>query len=168
MSAVFSSYVPCDMLMRTPSAPAASMASNVCGSREAGPIVASILARLTMQSILNQQWNHGTNFSRVQIKLTSKHLAQEALFAAYANKGTYGKHDYRQHKSNPVTNRQSGRQQHPKHSRVNRITHETIRPLCYQLVSFDHARCQAPLLPKRSNRGSTEPDRCRRQDHRQN
>src|SRR3954464_2205148 len=34
------------MLMRTPSAPAASIASNTCGSREAGPMVASIFAFL--------------------------------------------------------------------------------------------------------------------------
>src|SRR4030095_8088961 len=46
MSTVFSSCVPCDMLSRTPFAPAAISCSTISGSREAGPRVIRIFARL--------------------------------------------------------------------------------------------------------------------------
>src|ERR1051325_4376675 len=46
MSTVFSSCVPCDMLMRTPLAPAAISCSTISGSRDAGPSVIKIFARL--------------------------------------------------------------------------------------------------------------------------
>src|ERR1051325_3334340 len=46
MSSAFSSCVPCDMLMRTPFAPASISCSTISGSREAGPSVIRIFARL--------------------------------------------------------------------------------------------------------------------------
>jgi hypothetical protein len=47
------------MLMRTPFAPAASNASINTGSREAGPIVARILAFLTMTPLSTTQKEKG-------------------------------------------------------------------------------------------------------------
>src|SRR4030095_4233891 len=52
MSRVFSSCVPCDMLMRTPLAPAAINCSTVSGSRDAGPSVIKIFARLKSLALL--------------------------------------------------------------------------------------------------------------------
>jgi hypothetical protein len=43
------------MLIRTPFAPAASNASRVAGSREAGPSVASIFALLIVSSIVKRK-----------------------------------------------------------------------------------------------------------------
>ena len=52
MSRVFSSCVPCDMLMRTPLAPAAISCATVSGSRDAGPSVIKIFARLKSLALL--------------------------------------------------------------------------------------------------------------------
>src|SRR5215475_11650573 len=52
MSIVFSSCVPCDMLMRTPLAPAAISFSIISGSREAGPSVIRIFAFLKFEPVL--------------------------------------------------------------------------------------------------------------------
>src|ERR1043166_7009718 len=49
MSRVFSSCVPCDMLIRTPFAPASTSCSTISGSREAGPMVIKIFARLKVK-----------------------------------------------------------------------------------------------------------------------
>src|SRR5689334_5319454 len=51
MSCVFSSWVPCDMLMRTPFAPAAISFSTISGSREAGPSVIRIFAFLKFEPV---------------------------------------------------------------------------------------------------------------------
>src|SRR5215213_2028426 len=51
MSWVFSSCVPCDMLMRTPFAPAAISFSTMSGSREAGPSVIRIFAFLKFKPV---------------------------------------------------------------------------------------------------------------------
>src|SRR6185503_1829987 len=50
MSTAFSSCVPCDMLMRTPFAPAAISFSTISGSREAGPSVIRIFAFLKVET----------------------------------------------------------------------------------------------------------------------
>src|SRR5215216_4387892 len=51
MSIVFSSCEPCDMLMRTPLAPAAISFSTISGSREAGPSVIRIFAFLKLKPV---------------------------------------------------------------------------------------------------------------------
>src|SRR5215470_15494817 len=51
MSSVFSSCVPCDMLIRTPLAPAAISFSTISGSRDAGPSVIRIFAFLKFEPV---------------------------------------------------------------------------------------------------------------------
>src|SRR5580765_5040687 len=136
MSSAFSSCVPCDMLMRTPSAPAASIASKIFGSREAGPIVAIIFALLKTvlsvpeSAVSNQVRYYGWNRACVLIKFSAKHFTQEFLFTAHANDRADGENNDRDHQPKPMTNGQSGRQKHAEHARVDWISHHTIRPLC--------------------------------------
>src|SRR6476659_8982324 len=82
MSRVFSSCVPCDMLMRTPLAPAAISCSTISGSRDAGPSVIKIFARLkslALQSgdnrgleILARSWSKADKTLH-ELTLTIKH-----------------------------------------------------------------------------------------------
>src|SRR5712664_1490650 len=121
MSAAFSSCVPCDMLMRTPSMPAANIASNVCWSRDAGPIVASIFAlfKIVLSAphavaagpLSNQERNDCRHLVRVVFKLCTEHFTQQFLFTAHANGGAHSEHDNREQETKPVADCQASCQQ---------------------------------------------------------
>src|SRR5713226_8533600 len=105
MSFAFSSCVPCDMLTRTPSMPAASIASISFGSREAGPRVARIFALLidlVVSGKSKQKRYHRRHAPRVSIEFRAERSPQELLFAAHANYGPNCVHDDRNQQPNPV------------------------------------------------------------------
>src|SRR6266850_2181957 len=133
--------MPCDMLMRTPSTPAANMASSICGSRDAGPMVANIFALLKMVLVsitcvsgwvLSKKKRHDRgNSMRIGFEFRAECFAQELLFALDANHGANCEYDDCNQQPDPLTNGQAGCQQHPEHARIDRIADDTIRPFCY-------------------------------------
>src|SRR6185369_200536 len=83
------------MLRRTPSTPAASIASSTPGSRDAGPIVAKIFAFLTIDVHCRPFWpaplsndvgNHGRHSARVFLELFAEGLAQQGSLSPDANR----------------------------------------------------------------------------------
>src|SRR5258707_10209929 len=111
MSSAFSSWVPCDMLMRTPSTPAANSASITLESREAGPMVASIFARLKMD-LSKEKRHYGRNFAGIGFELLAESFAQKLFFAAHAHYRADGEYYDRYEQPDPETDCQAGRQQH--------------------------------------------------------
>src|SRR5207253_10412714 len=92
MSCAFSSCVPCDMLMRTPSTPAASSASITFESRQAGPMVANIFARFKIAFSENQR-HYGRNSAGVGFKFLAERFAQELFFTVHSHRRADDKYD---------------------------------------------------------------------------
>src|SRR6267143_6312325 len=105
------------MLMRTPSTPAANSACITCESREAGPMVASIFARLKMD-LSKEKRHYGRNFAGIGFELLAKRSAQKLFFTVHAHRRAAGEDDdgYQQHHT--LADCQTGRQQHAEHPGV--------------------------------------------------
>src|SRR5712692_2285477 len=181
MSPAFSSCVPCDMLTRTPSTPAANSASITFGLRDDGPSVASIFALLKTPLVSttcvsgwvvsNQKRNDGRDLAGVLVEFRAKRFAQKVFFAAHANGRADCEHDDCCQQCHPMADGQTRGQQHAEHSRVNRVAHHTIGTRSNQLMSLNQARRNAPFLAERlsgskSEPGRTDGERC--DDHEQN
>src|SRR6185503_3074699 len=155
ISSAFSSCVPCDMLMRTPFAPAVSSASITPGSRDAGPSVARIFAFLIVnvspefECYLIQPRYYCRNATSIRLKLQTKCFPQQPLFATNSNCGPEKKHNKRHQQCGPVTHRDAGCDQHSEHPCVDRMTHETIRAFRRKFVIRNYSGRDTPLLAQR-------------------
>ena len=103
------------------------------------------------------QWNNRWNVSCVVVERRAELFAQKFFFAAHTNRRATTINCECNQQPDPVTVRQTGREQHAKHSGVNRMPHESIRPLANERVTFENARLQAPLLPEDAHRPRHQP-----------
>ena len=95
----------------------------------------------------------------VVVEFRAEGGTQKSFFIAHANHRTDCKYDNCNRQSDPMTNRQAGRQQHAEHPGVNRIAHYSIRTLGHQPVAFNQSRRHTPLLAERLSGSKSEQGR---------
>src|SRR5260370_28452281 len=91
-------------------------------------LVFSLFSKLFLSK--KKRYDRG-NLTRVRFEFFTEGFEQKLFLAAHANYRADREHHDRDQQSDPMANRETRRQQHPKHPGIDRIPHDTIRPFCH-------------------------------------